>query len=223
MVNKWLRSINRGISNVSDGDAPYRGARHFFDSEADKREMPNRHPLTTLNLGWLRLSLGSERPWLAVALLILGPNAAHAAQSGEIASASRGAVLISATVGAQVSVAPISGEIFLTTDPSGLSATVGHICVQSNSGTGYIDLIATGETNGTNFILSSSNGRAVPLALSWTDRLGSTRSLTPGQPLRTVPERPAACELGGGSTLSMVAPVTEAVSTGAITLTLAPL
>lgn len=194
-----------------------------FDYEDDKREMPNRNRLARLKLDWRRYSLAREMPWLAVALLSLGPNEAHAAQSGEIASASRGTVLISATVAAQVSVAPVSGDIFLSADPSQLSATVGHICVLSNSGAGYIDLVATGETNGTNFILSSANGVAVPLVLSWTDRLGSTRSLTPGQPLRTVPDSPASCELDGGSTLSMVAPTSETVSTGAITLTVAPL
>jgi hypothetical protein len=185
--------------------------------------MPNHLPLGVLNLAWLRIVPWQESRWFLAAVLSLGSEPTHAAQSGEIAESSRGTVQISATVAARAAVTAASDVVFMRANQSQLSASVEQICVQSNSDAGFIDLTATGETNGTDFILSSHDGTTVPMTLAWTDRLGGTRSLTPGQTLRTAPDNQANCELGDASTLSMLAPATGPVRTGVITLTLAPL
>lgn len=158
-----------------------------------------------------------------VATLAWAPGIAAAAQPGELAAASRARLTISASVAARAAASGVT-DASLAPAPGARRATaLQRVCIRSNSVTGRYDLAATGEADGTGFVMTSADGATVPLTLYWTDAATQSAALLPGVPLEGLTAGREACSAASPGLLAAAAPATRKPVTGLITLLVAPL
>jgi hypothetical protein len=169
--------------------------------------------------------------------LLLGTSAtsALAATQGTIGATSTGTVVITASLGAHVSISGLSDITFSDTDLTGLGAASKHedVCAWSNNADRSYFVTASGSGAGGEFLLTDTVDPDIPYDVRWNELVGQTTgtTLTAGTKSPRFTSAATVPDCGGGSSASLIVRiraqdaatmVATGVYTGTLTLLLTP-